>query len=85
MNVENENIMFLVALPEVFAEYHITPQEYTSLESGKIFTHASKCGLMVILAGGDNRVTGLDNEGMQMYLEYVDGYSEEQWKLWGVN
>lgn len=62
---------------DVFEEYHVTPTEYTTLESGKIFIHASKCGLMPIMASGDTRVVGFDNEGLQAYIEYVDGYATE--------
>lgn len=77
MNIEEQNLMYLMAMPDVFEEYRVTPTEYTTLESGKIFIHASKCGLMPIMASGDTRVVGFDNEGLQAYIEYVDGYATE--------
>ena len=73
MNIETMNLMYYVALPEVFAEYHVTAHA-TPLESGKVFIHASHCGTMAVRYNGDTRVQGYDQEGMQMYLEYVDGY-----------
>ena len=73
MNIETMNLMYYVALPEVFAEYHVTAHA-TELESGKVFIHASHCGTMAVRYNGDTRVQGYDQEGMQMYLEYVDGY-----------
>jgi hypothetical protein len=73
MNLEQDNLMYYVALPEVFAEYGVT-QQGTKLESGKVFIHASQCGTMAIRYNGDTRIQGYDAEGMAMYLEYVDGY-----------
>jgi hypothetical protein len=73
MNLEQMNLMWYVALPEVFAEYNVNTQG-TRLESGKVFIHASMCGTMAIRYNGDTRIQGYDAEGMAMYLEYVDGY-----------
>jgi hypothetical protein len=73
MNLEQDNLMYYVALPEVFSEYGVT-QQGTRLESGKTFIHASMCGTMAIRYNGDTRIQGYDAEGMAVYLEYVDGY-----------
>jgi hypothetical protein len=73
MNLEQNNLMYYIALPEVFAEYGVT-QQGTKLESGKIFIHASQCNTMAVRYNGDTRIQGYDAEGMAMYLEYVDGY-----------
>jgi hypothetical protein len=73
MNIENMGLMWFVATPETFADYGVT-QQGTLLESGKVFIHASLCGTLAIRYNGDDRVQGYDEEGMQMYLEYVDGY-----------
>jgi hypothetical protein len=73
MNLEQDFLMYFVALPEVFAEYHVHTQG-TRLESGKVFIHASQCGTIAIRYNGDTRIQGYDAEGMAMYLEYVDGY-----------
>jgi hypothetical protein len=73
MHIETMNLMYYVALPEVFSEYGVNTQG-TRLESGKVFIHASQCGTMAIRYNGDTRIQGYDAEGMAMYLEYVDGY-----------
>jgi hypothetical protein len=73
MSLERDFLMFFVALPEVFEEYHVTAQG-TPLESGKVFIHASHCGTMAVRYNGDTRIQGYDQEGIEMYLEYVDGY-----------
>lgn len=78
-NIERDNLMYFVALPEVFGEYGVTEQG-TQLESGKVFIHASKCGIMAVRYNGDKRVLGFDKEGMKFYLQNVDnylGYTEE--------
>lgn len=80
MNIEQNNIMFLLSTPEVFEEYGVH-QQGTQLESGKVFLHASHCGLMAIRCQHDARVVGFDQDGMIAYIEYVDGYkggSDEQ-------
>lgn len=74
MNLEEMLLMYILATPEVFAEYGVH-QQGTQLESGKVFLHASHCGLMAIRCQHDTRVVGFDNEGLQAYIEYVDGYA----------
>lgn len=73
MNIERTDLMYFVALPEVFADYNVHKQG-TKLQSGKMILHASHCGNMAVRYSGDSRVVGLDEVGMRDYLTYVDDY-----------
>ena len=67
-------LMYFVAHPDVLAEYGVTAQG-TPLASGNALIHVSHCGTMAVRYNGDLRVLGFDQEGIRMYLEYVDGYA----------
>lgn len=74
-NIEQSNLMFFVATPEVFAEYlgENTPI-LTMLQSGKGFAHMCHCRDMASRYSGDNRVLAFGHEALIEYLKYVDDY-----------
>lgn len=74
MNIETNNLMWFVALPEVFADYGVEGGG-TLLASGKIMKHAKDCGNMAIRHNGDSRVQGYDEVSIKDYLTHVDDYA----------
>ena len=72
--LEQDNLMFFMAKPEIFTEVYNVHEQGMMLESGDVFIHAGKCGTMAITAKYDDRVLGFTHEGMMAYIEYVDGY-----------
>lgn len=77
--IEEKDLMFIVADPQVFKDYQIPIEEYTTLESGKIMMHASRCGLNVFQIGCAPEVAKLSQEAAIAYVEFVDGYADKQW------
>ena len=75
MNVEEHQLMYYVARPEVFNEYGITGNSFTPLESGMVFGHISLCNNMAVVSHGDNRVVPHTEQSLLNYIEYVDGYA----------
>jgi len=74
MNPESNHLMYLMADPSVFENYHVDASGFTPLESGKVVAHMALCGNMGAVAMKDERVVGHTHEGLLAYIEWVDGY-----------